>query len=423
MKLLHIIATVNPAYGGPVEGIVRQNAASRADGRPSRREVLTLDRPDAPWVADFPMPVHALGRRPRPIRTLWGKAMARWGYSPHVIPWLRANAGRYDAIIVNGVWNYAPFAASRVLPGGPVPYFVFTHGMVDPWFRRAYPLKHLAKQAFWLVGEGRLLKGATSVLFTCEEERRKARGQFWGHSGYTETVVGYGASAPPPRTPELDRAFRAAVPALGDRPYLLFLSRIHAKKGCDLLIEAFALARAAGSARRLVLCGSGPLEGQLRAQAAALGIADHVEFRGFVQADEVARVLGQTLALILPSTEEQYGQVVAEAMAMGVPALVSDRCGARDELVRSLVNGFVFEPDNAAGLARMMGLLDRDEPLWRDMAARCAGTAAQVDLPPFVESVRRLLARTGKGPAESASRPSNTVIRELACAKQSGSTR
>lgn len=173
------------------------------------------------------------------------------------------------------------------------------------------------------------------------------------------------------------------------------------KKNIGLAVEAFALARAAGCGRRLVLCGSGPLEGALRAQVAALGIADHVEFRGFVQADEVARVLGCTLALILPSTEEQYGQVVSEAMAMGVPALVSDRCGARDELVRSLVNGFVFEPDNAAGLARMMGLLERDEALWRDMATRCAEVAAQADLPPFVESVGRLLAHTRKGRAET----------------------
>ncbi|MFN5211513.1 glycosyltransferase [Brevundimonas sp.] len=200
------------------------------------------------------------------------------------------------------------------------------------------------------------------------------------------------------------RRLAGAPPAPDGAPFsarhFTVVARHVPKKNIGLAIEAFALTRAAGSGRRLVLCGSGPLEGQLRAQAAALGIADHVEFRGFVQADEVARVLGQTLALILPSTEEQYGQVVAEAMALGVPALVSDRCGARDELVRSLVNGFVFEPDNAAGLARMMGLLDRDEALWRDMAARCAGTAAQVDLPPFVESVRRLLARTGKGPAE-----------------------
>lgn len=201
------------------------------------------------------------------------------------------------------------------------------------------------------------------------------------------------------------RQLAGVPPAPGGVPFaarhFTVVARHVPKKNIGLAVEAFARARAAGVERRLVLCGSGPLEGELRVQVAALGIADHVEFRGFVQADEVARVLGRTLALILPSHEEQYGQVVAEAMAMGVPALVSDRCGARDELVRSLVNGFVFEPDNAQGLARMMALLDRDEVLWRDMAVRCAGAAGQVDLAPFVESVRRLLARTGKARTEA----------------------
>lgn len=193
------------------------------------------------------------------------------------------------------------------------------------------------------------------------------------------------------------RAGMAPAPAgtaFAERVFTIVARHVH-KKNIGLALDAFALARAAGVARRLVLCGSGPLEAELRARAAALGLTDHVDFLGFVQTDEVAQVLGRSLALILPSTEEQYGQVVAEAVAMGVPPLVSDRCGARDDLVRSLVNGFVFEPDTPDGLARVMTLLDRDEALWREMAANCAEMAARADLAPFVESVRRLLARFG----------------------------
>lgn len=179
--------------------------------------------------------------------------------------------------------------------------------------------------------------------------------------------------------------------AYADRVFTV-VARHVPKKNIALALDALARARAAGVSRRLVLCGSGPLEGELRRRVAALGLTEHVDFLGFVQADEVARVLGRSLALILPSTEEQFGQVVAEAVAMGVPPLVSDRCGARDEIVRSFVNGFVFEPDTSEGLARMMIMLDRDEALWREMAANCAEVAGQADLPPFVESVRRLLA-------------------------------
>ena len=58
-------------------------------------------------------------------------------------------------------------------------YFVFTHGMLDPWFKRTYPLKHLKKWLYWPWAEYRVLRDAQAVLFTCEEERILARQSFW----------------------------------------------------------------------------------------------------------------------------------------------------------------------------------------------------------------------------------------------------
>ena len=89
-----------------------------------------------------------------------------------------------------------------------------------------------------------------------------------------------------------------------------------------------------------------------------------VELQGFIQSAEVTKVLSSTLALILPSSEEQFGQVVLEALAMRVPVLVSEVCGARYELVRNAVNGFVFEPNNPDGLAWFMSALSDNEDLW-----------------------------------------------------------
>ena len=349
MNILHIIASVDPAGGGPLEGIVRQDAACRAAGLSGVRELVTLDPPGSPFLVDFPMTVHALGRPQSGAGDPLRRALDRWGYTPDLAPWLRENISRYDAVIVNGLWNYAPFAAAQVLPGSATPYFVFTHGMLDPWFKQTYPLKHLAKQAFWLAGEGRLLAGARSVFFTCEEERRKARGQFLGHSTYQETVVGYGAVAPPPRAPALDAAFRAATPGLGERDYLLFLSRIHPKKGCDLLIEAFA--RVANEQPHIDLVMTGPDQTgwrpELEALADRLGVATRVHWTGPLYGDAKWGALYGAQAFALPSHQENFGIAVAEALGCGTPVLISNQVDIWRE-IEGAGAGFV-EPDTVDG--------------------------------------------------------------------------
>jgi len=95
----------------------------------------------------------------------------RYGCTPHLARWLRRHAKDYDAVIVNGLWNYASFGAWRGLRKGSTPYFVFTHGMLDPWFNTAYPTKTFFKRIFWRLFEHKVLRDAKGVLFTCEKER------------------------------------------------------------------------------------------------------------------------------------------------------------------------------------------------------------------------------------------------------------
>lgn len=179
----------------------------------------------------------------------------------------------------------------------------------------------------------------------------------------------------------------------GERDFLA-VARLVPKKNLAMLLEAFAIYRASyPDRRRLILCGSGPLEAELRAQADRLEIGESVVFTGFVQTDEVSRYLARALALLLPSVEEQFGNVVIEAQAMGLPVIVSDNCGARDRLVRSGVNGFVIEPDNPEGLAYFMSLLARDAKCWTNMSSAAAAGADRGDDERFAEGVEALVHR------------------------------
>jgi glycosyltransferase involved in cell wall biosynthesis len=174
--------------------------------------------------------------------------------------------------------------------------------------------------------------------------------------------------------------------------HFTIVARLVEKKNVTTALEAFALfAGRTGIPRKLVICGNGPLEGELRAQAVALDIADLVEFRSFLQSDGVAAALGNTLALLLPSLSEQFGNVVIEAQALGVPVILSDNAGARELLVRNGVEGFVLEPRNVEGWSRFLQLISDDEALWTRLSINAAARAELGDVRQFAEGVAKLV--------------------------------
>jgi L-malate glycosyltransferase len=194
-----------------------------------------------------------------------------------------------------------------------------------------------------------------------------------------------------------DRIRRLAMieKAPGGTPFetrhFTIVARLVPKKNISMALEAYAIYRSQASRPRLLhICGSGPLEAMLRAEAVKLSIKEFVIFHGFLQTEDVCPLLGKTLALLLPSSEEQFGLVVIEAQAMGLPVIISENCGARDLLVRNGVNGFVIEPDNPVGLAYFMGLIDEDETLWRRLTMATEKFAALGDASHFANSIMAL---------------------------------
>lgn len=350
LRVLNIIPSVAPESGGPVEGLLSQLATLHGT---MTFDVVSLDAPDAPYVKAFPAPITALGLEPGEPDTR-NKFQRHYGYSPKLVPWLRRHVRDYDAVIAHTLWNYATWGSARVLPTCGVPYFVYTHGMMDPWFRRAYPLKHLAKQAFWLVNEGILLRHAQKVLFTAEDERLLARGVFAGHAGYREAVVGYGANAPSPDVADTAEALKARFPAWAGGRYLLFLSRIHEKKGCDLLIDAFAKVAPHHPDLQLAIVGPDQvgLQPVLQAQAQKLGMGDRIHFPGPLYGADKWNLMRGAEAFVLPSHQENFGVVVAEAMACGTPVLTTNRVNIWREV--ETAGGGLVEDDTPAGISRLL---------------------------------------------------------------------
>ncbi len=355
MKILHAIDGMNPELGGVCQALRLIIPSLTKQGVHS--DVVSLDEPTAPFLAADSFAIHALG-----------PGFGPWGYAARLVPWLVENLPRFDGVIVHGLWQYHGYAvrtAMRQLKkmpqgAGKLPkVFIFPQGMLDPYFQRAPErrLKAIRNWAFWKLVEGRVVNEADGMLFTCESERQLARQPFRPYKPQREVVIGMGVEELAPYTPAMRQAFAAACPGLGDSPYLLFLSRIHEKKGVDLLIKAYASLLAAKDLAagrplpKLVIVGPGldtpygQKMQQLAAETPELQAA--ICFPGMLGGDAKWGAFYGCEAFILPSHQENFGIAVVEALVCGKPVLISDQINIWREI--DTTGGGIVNKDTESG--------------------------------------------------------------------------
>jgi glycosyltransferase involved in cell wall biosynthesis len=240
------------------------------------------------------------------------------------------------------------------------------------------------------------------VLFTCDEERILARESFWLYQ-VNEAIIDFGIPDPSGDPHEQRKQFFRSYPALRNKRLLLFLSRIHQKKGCDLLIEAFARVAARDPALHLIMAGPDQ-EGwqqELMALAQARGVKDRITWTGMLIGDMKWGAFHAAEVFVLPSHSENFGIVVAEALACGVPVLITDKVNIWREIVQDDA-GFA-ELDTIEGtvalLERWLGLSADELHQMRNRARACFEDRFEIQqaakkLVSVIEQC--LLARTGK---------------------------
>lgn len=295
-------------------------------------EILTLDEPGEPWLTDYPVPVSTLG-----------PTVSSYGYTKRLIPWLIRNVHRFDAVTVHGLWQYHGFAVRQVLQPTSIPYFLYPHGMLNPWAKSYYPLKHLKKWIYWNLAEYRILRDARAVLFTCEEERRLA-GQVFGRYRCNEVVVYYGTIDPGGDKEGQKESFLHRFSHLKNKTIILYLGRLHEKKGIDLLLRAFARFLKstdcdAMNNLHLVIAGASEYDYYLKSlkDLQSLEFGENLEevpvtWTGMLEGDIKWGAFRAADAFILPSHQENFGIAVAEALSTGTPVLLSDKVNIRREI-------------------------------------------------------------------------------------------
>ncbi|MEP6668733.1 MAG: glycosyltransferase [Chthoniobacter sp.] len=337
-------------------------------------EVATLDARHASSLATWPVPVHAF----------YGHG--NYGWTTAFTHWLRARASKFSGIFVHGLWQWQGLGTRQAVRGTEARYWLFPHGMLDPWFRQAFPWRHARKAGYWKCFEHRVVRDAAGIVFTSEEERRSARATFQPWLAQREFVIPLGTTAPPQPAEALRARFEARFPQLRGERILLFLGRLHEKKGCDLLIEAF---RRVAPPMHLVFagpCADARFEADLRARAEGL----RVTFTGPLYGDDKWAALAAAEVFVLPSHQENFGVAVAEALASGVPVLLSQRVNIWREIVEDGA-GFA-EVDDLEGTVRLLERwrwLAADQAVMRLAAQRCF--AARFDIRRTAENLLALI--------------------------------
>lgn len=175
--------------------------------------------------------------------------------------------------------------------------------------------------------------------------------------------------------------------AFRDR-YFLCVSRFIEKKNLQTLINAFASYVKQGGKRKLVLLGSGELEGEIRSNIREQSIDTQVEMPGFAQYADLKEYYSNAFCLILPSASDQWGLVVNEGMAAGLPIVVSSNCGCVHDLVNVSANGFIFSPFNTGELVSVLTKMEEmDEATWNEMSKKSMSIIDNWGLPQFAKAL------------------------------------
>jgi glycosyltransferase involved in cell wall biosynthesis len=350
LKVLHVIPSLSPLRGGPsfvvpamahglTQAGVEVHIATTDDDGPDGHLDVLLGQP----VVHDGVTCWYFRRQTRFYTASWPLAQ-----------WLRQNVRQYDLVHIHALFSCASLLAAFYAYRNGIPYVVRPLGTLTRWgVTQRRPL--LKRVSLWLF-ERHILRHAARVQFTSIQERNESEAL---GTPMASVLLPLGLEQAFFEPLPASDTFRRAYPALQGKTVILFLARLDAVKGLDLLLPAFAELCRTRPDVALVLAGSGDAEFTegLRAQVRRLGIEQDVIFTGFLAGEQKMAAFAAADLFVLPSYSENFGVVVVEAMASSVPIIISDRVGLAED-IRQADAGVIVPCQHEALVASMAELID-----------------------------------------------------------------
>ncbi len=318
MRVLHVTSNVDPLSGGPARALHGLALSQKRAGIDCRVISTWQDELDQTLVKEM----RAAGIEV----TLIGPCREPLKRHPDLRAAMKAAVGNADLLHIHALWEEVQHVAASEARSRRLPYLFRPCGMLDPWSLSQGRLK---KQFYMLWRLRSHLNHAAAIHYTAADEQAAAAPLRLKAPGL---VIPNGLDLEEFRDLPARGTFRRSDERLGDRPLLLALSRIHQKKGFDILIPAFAKCETPGAV--LVIAGPDDVgyTPQVVAMAKLHGVLDRIVFTGLLDSRRRIEALVDADLLVLPSYQENFGVAVVEAAAAGLPVVISDRVAIHQEI-------------------------------------------------------------------------------------------
>ena len=320
IKLLRIIPTLDPSFGGPSFATIESSIILSQKG--VKVDIITCDSRNKSF------------KRLKDIKIInFGpNYLGNYRLNFKIYNWLKKNRDKYDIFIVHGLWTYLSLIARILIKNK---YFIFTHGQLDPFFSENF-LKKIKKKLYWFFFEKSNLLQSKKVLVTSKKGINFLKNTFVNTKGIKFKKIQYGIIKENFNKKKIISKFYKQFRYLKNKNFYLFLGRYHEKKGCDILIECINNLK---NEFNDVILMCGPLENSnylenLYKLIKKYNLEKKVILSDAIYGDLKWGAISQSKAMLLASHGENFGVALVESLSLGKPVITTNKVGISDDIIK-----------------------------------------------------------------------------------------
>ncbi|RPG55684.1 MAG: glycosyltransferase [Flavobacteriales bacterium TMED235] len=337
IKILRIIHSLDPKWGGPPNAIIDHSKYLINLGL--EVDILVNDEIEKKHPKVLGLNIFKMGKG----------QLGQYGFNLKMFIWLYKNRKKYDFFIIHGLWSFYSLLA-RILV--PKKFFIFTHGQLDPYFGLNFS-KSLKKKIYWSLIEKKNLLKCKSILVTTKHEKMLLNQTYVNTKNIKKNIIRYGIFKKNINKKRIKKIFHKKYPFLKNKNFLLFLGRFHSKKGCDILINSIKFLKERKIEFYFLLAGPESKEkNYFKKISKNLGLQQNIYWSDAIYGDIKFGAILASDAMVLPSHGENFGVALVESLSMSRPVITTNKVNIYKDLLK--YNAGIVSKDNLKSFTKSL---------------------------------------------------------------------